>query len=69
VGERFVLLVGEVVEREGGAEATVRHRESELQLCDGEDKMGIAVLARALRIKCKLLPQVEVSLYVRRLNR
>ena len=56
MGKRFALLIGEVVEREGGAEATVRHRESKLQLCDGECQLSIALLAGVLGIKCKLLP-------------
>jgi hypothetical protein len=55
VGECFFLLVGEILEREGGAEPTVDHCESRLRLLDDEGQRGTAMLAGVVNVKCKVL--------------
>jgi hypothetical protein len=55
VGECFFLVVGEILEREGGAEPTVDHYESRLRLLDDEGQRGIAMLAGVVSVNCKVL--------------
>jgi hypothetical protein len=62
VWETFFILVGKVPERDIEAEATVRHRERELQLLDAKAK-GCFGAGRSLKHRLKLLSQRERSLY------